>query len=597
MRRTHYLPGNKSNEMPQNCIFFDTETKWEIKEDGYEHHKLWFGYGCFTRKKSSDVWTKPEYQMFKSIEEYWEWIFNKARVQTRLYMFAHNGAFDLPVLNAFEVLPQNGYKLKSAVADAPPLILTWRKDKHTIKFVDTLNIWRMSLEKIGDQLGYPKLTMPKSKRLTQEWKQYCKQDVEILRQAVLNWFKFLIDYDLGGFAPTLASQSFNAYRHRFMDTPILIDNNTKALELSRNAYVGGRTECFKIGKFKGDFYHVDINSMYPFVMRDNEYPVKLVSVYKRVSQKELTKWCKEFVCIADVLLETDDNCYPVIEDNRLIFPVGKIRCYLSTPELVHAIEHGHLRKINKVAVYEKAIIFNRFITELYDQRLRAKKENREVDVWLLKIFMNSLYGKFGQRGRHYDIIDHVDDLDIDVWVDVDIDTKEVKHFRKFGGILQLFKDEGESRHSMPAIASHVTAYSRLLLHNLIQTAGKNNTYYVDTDCLVLNKIGYDKVQSYMDEKQLGGLKLEQHFKLMEIHSPKDYKFGDNVKIKGIRKNAIKKTDTLFEQVKFVSLKGMLNRGQLTAPMTTIITKQLKREYLKGVVHSNGNVSPFSLSHW
>ena len=41
------------------------------------------------------------------------------RKKTKLYMFCHNTAFDLPVLDAFKALPNREYKLIRAVIDAP----------------------------------------------------------------------------------------------------------------------------------------------------------------------------------------------------------------------------------------------------------------------------------------------------------------------------------------------------------------------------------------------------------------------------------------------------------------------------------------------
>jgi len=260
-RIPHRLKRNHSCEMPSNCIWFDTETKPKKDRQGREHHKLWFGYACYQRREKGRTWAKGEWLRFEKRAPFWDWLVSKSREKTRLTFFAHNGAFDLPVMAAFTELPKRGFELISAVADAPPLILLWRNGKRSIRFIDTLNIWRMSLAAIGESIGYAKLPMPDKSASTELWNAYGRQDVEVIRQACLQWFDFILDNDLGGFAPTLASQSFNAYRHRFMPVPIFIDTKEKALDLSRSAYVGGRTECFKIGQYTGDFYYIDVNSM------------------------------------------------------------------------------------------------------------------------------------------------------------------------------------------------------------------------------------------------------------------------------------------------------------------------------------------------
>ena len=84
-------------------------------------------------------------------------------------MFAHNWAFDAPVLNTFNVLFKDGWQLKNAVVDSPPIIIKYRKDKCTLKLLDTLNIFRMPLAELGDKTGYAKLKMPSNKASKKVW--------------------------------------------------------------------------------------------------------------------------------------------------------------------------------------------------------------------------------------------------------------------------------------------------------------------------------------------------------------------------------------------------------------------------------------------
>ncbi|GAH94157.1 unnamed protein product, partial [marine sediment metagenome] len=80
------------------------------------------------------------------------------------------------------------------------------------------------------------------------------------------------------FSITKASQAFCAYRFRFMDHKIYIHNDVTVQNLERSAYIGGRVECFRLGKIPGkQFVSMDINSMYPFVMKAEKYPYELVS--------------------------------------------------------------------------------------------------------------------------------------------------------------------------------------------------------------------------------------------------------------------------------------------------------------------------------
>lgn len=591
MRRPHFLPVNRSNELPSACIWFDTETKCKLDQAGRQIHRLWFGYACYQRRLTSGKWTKPDWIRFEDLPTFWEWVNSKLRPKTRLFLFAHNGAFDLPVMGAFTELPKMGYKLKSAVADAPPLILTWRGEKKTIKFIDTLNIWRMPLETLGKSIGHEKLPMPPKNACQEEWDKYGKQDVEVIRRAVLAWFKFLAKNDLGGFSATLASQSFNAYRHRFMKHKIFIDANEKALDLSRSAYVGGRTECFRIGKFHGEFYYLDINSMYPLVMHREHYPVRLVGVYKRPTKKELEAWAKDFILIADCTVKTTLPIYPKIHNKKLVFPIGQFDVVLAHPEYCEAVKRGHIKEVRQVVVYQKERIFKDYINFMYQFKEEAGRSGRDTDKHFYKIMMNSLYGKFGQRGRRYETVGECDPNEIMTWTEIDLDTKTVIKKRRFGGLEQEWIDESESRYSFPAIAAIVTSHARLLLWEAIEKAGVKNVYYCDTDSIVVNRSGFNNLDTILDDNKLGAWALESTLKEVEIYGAKDYRFDGKGKTKGVRKNATWLSSNKVRQDTFMGLKGLLQEGFLAGAIVYQTEKELTRQYNKGIVTPQGKVKP------
>lgn len=593
-RFPHYLGRNHASQLPSNCIWFDTETKPKLDSEGREHHYLWFGYAVYQRRMNDTEWEPEQWLRFTNKDMFWEWVESRCRKKTRLYLFAHNGAFDLPVTGAFTELPKRGWTLKSAVADAPPLIVTWKKESMTIKFIDTLNIWRLPLSAIGDSVGLPKLPMPEKDASQDDWDEYGKRDAEVLRVVCLQWFSFIRDNDLGGFSPTLASQAYNAFRHRFMPAKVFIDNNEKALALARNSYVGGRVECFKIGKYQGPFYYIDVNSMYPSVMKEGEFPTKLIGVYGRPTPTELEHWLHDFALMAECDIKTNRPAYPLIAKDKLIFPVGTFRCWLATPEIELAQRNGDLVKVHNVALYEKAPLFSKFIGELYALRLAAKRRGDAVNAWLYKILMNSLYGKFGQRGRIYTEIDMCDPELVDVWQEIDADSGEIFHYRQFGGVVQELQIEGESRNSHPAIAAQVTSYARVKLWNAIAKAGISNVYYCDTDSMVINEKGYQKMQSELDNDRLGEWALERQLSSITLHGAKDYIFDDIQKVKGVRAGATWLSDNHVRQTHFVGMKGLLRMGTLEAPIVYDIEKKLSRRYTKGHVGKSGVVSPFRL---
>ena len=596
-RKCHYLARNKANQLPASCLWFDTETIGTPNEDGEEVHHLNFGYAAHRRRKNDLHWCAPSWLRFTSLDEFWDWVESHCRDRTRLTIFCHNGQFDLPVLDAFNELPRRGFKMTNAIVEAPPMIITWKRGRQTIKFIDTLNIWAVPLADLGESIGLPKLDMPKSKDSMSAWNAYGRRDTEIIMTACIKWFAFLREQNLGGVSPTLASQAFNAYRHRFMPVKIFLDNKDEALEMSRRAYLGGRVEANRIGEYSGHFYHLDVNSMYPWVMAEHQYPYQLIGTYALDDFTKLGEWLRKYALVADVEINTNEPVYPCVHNNKLVFPTGRLKVTLTSPELSYALEHGHIHKITSLSVYKKANLFSEFVEFAWTERLKALDTNNTLAAWYLKIWANSLYGKWGQRGRFYVKYADTDDMSIKVWNSIHYQTSEVKHWRQFGGMIQHWVENGEATNSFPAIAAHITAEARMALWRLMTLARRENVYYSDTDSILVNSKGYERCKHLIDPRALGALKCEGEYQRVKLYGAKDYQFDELKRVKGVRRKATWVSEHTVEQVRFIGFRGLLRRGHLNAPIVTSQTKNLKRIYEKAVVTKNGHTRPLRFADW
>lgn len=616
-RRVHYIKLNHTSESPQSCIWFDTETRPDPEVKNHIVHQLVFGWAAYSYRRAGGAWVAPRWFRFTTKEQFWAWVETCQRPKVKCYMFCHNTGFDIPVLDGIRQLALAGWTLDLAVIDAPPTILKYHKGgriknddalegeklerrsqsttRQSIVILDTLNIYRMPLKKIGEIVGLEKYDMPPDWDNEALSDKYCRRDVEIIMEGCKHWFEFLRSNDLGGFAQTLASQAMRSYRHRFMNHNILIDDNEKATSTSREAYYGGRTECFRLGHITERLYLLDVNSMYPAVMADHEYPHKLIGHDKRCTIRQLAAYLEHYTVCARVTLNTSQPIYPLRKDDRLVFPTGVFTTFLSSPELSHAIAEGHLVKVHECSVYRKAPLFKEFVEYFYTSRQDAVRRGDKTASQLFKIMMNSLYGKFGQRGIVWESHHNTEDLSAKTWEDYDLETGDTIKYRQLGGLVQTQMQERESRESFPAIAAHVTAHARMLLWSLIAKAGRTNVYYCDTDSLLVNACGFKRLSHNMDETRLGFLKLEGTYDDAEIRGNKDYRFGDKERTKGVRKNAVWKDKNTVQQEQWSSLKGLLARGDMSRPTTKPITKVLKRVYMKGEVLPSGYIRPFKLT--
>ena len=612
----HVLKRNENSETVHHAIWVDTETKQidfavgtkqehhrdkdgavtvsPVVKVGEVRHVLWFGWACYKRRTRHGKWSHGEWFRFSTPLEFWQWADSHCRARTKLWVFAHNTNFDLPVLDTFKMLPQLGYELTSAIIDGPPTVLKYEQRPKTIAIVDTLNIWRTSLADLGEHVGKPKLAMPVGLPEGDEWDTYCKNDVEVMMHACIEWFDFLVRKDLGGFTPTLASQAMRCFRHKYMKHPILIDNHRAALKVARGSYHGGRTEAFYIGGPLRNVYCLDVNSMYPYVMFEHEMPYRLIDYRERLTVHDLKAYLSRGAVCADVELETTEAFAPLVQNNKLTFPTGTFRACLTSPELAYALQNQKILRVHRLAVYEQAVLFREMVGDIYTDRLDSQAKGDKVQAWMFKILLNSFYGKWGQNGRKWRTIGESEAEFPIVEPLIDMDSLEVTQVRHFGGLHQVLEREDESAESHPAIAAHITAYARMHLFALMGKLPRKEYFYCDTDSLYVSEHGFNLLRDQIDPVALGKLKLVDHYEEVFIYGAKDLVRDGVETLKGIRKSADRIDRDTYAQEKWSSLKGILRDGRLNLPSTSRILKHLRRDYDKGVVGADGFVTPLHL---
>jgi hypothetical protein len=208
--------------------------------------------------------------------------------------------------------------------------------------------------------------------------------------------------------------------------------------------------------------------------------------------------------------------------------------------------------------------------------------------------MNSLYGKFGQRSGHEEIIGRTNDLTLRVETELDVVTGKVYRIRQIAGLRLARSLDGEGRNSHPAIAAHVPGYGRMLLWRYAKIAGLENVFYCDTDSLHTNADGVARLRPFLSQSQLGSLKIEKTVKRAIYHGPKDYVLDGQTVIKGVRKSALELEPGRFQQEQWVSIRGACMISHSGGPLIRTVTKNYARVYRKGTVSETGEVSALVL---
>jgi len=610
-----YIRPNHARKFPGRMMFLDTETTL-VGSPEQGHHV--FNIGCTTYlrydwNKNTEVRSISKRHTTK--ESFIHEIVTHCYSDAPLYLYGSNISFDIAASGLIPYLTRQKWTCKIYYEKGMVFILIVSKDankgslktrsakknvsskkkpkKRTLKFLSMQNFIPTSIKKIGMKLGIEKLEIKYDTDDIESLFLYCERDVLILKQAIIQWYQFVWIHDLGGSALTVAGQAFRAFRHRFMKHKILVYGDTGINDLERLSYHGGRCECFNVGTMpKQQYVQVDINSMYSFLMEKNKYPNKVRGFIQRDNVSKLRGILRRYCVTALVYIETDIPLYAKRINERTCFPVGSFWTVLTSRELEKAFEYGHLKKVYSGVYYVRHVLFDEYVAFFYNLRLKAQKNDNMTYSTIIKLFMNSLYGKFGEKR---DIIEKTETVETDDFrIERCYDAVENKYFteRVLFHKLEIISGEEDGRNAFPAISSHITADGRLLLWDFMTCAGLENVLYVDTDSMIVTREIFDaKLKRYISDK-LGDIKIEIESDDLVLNNLKDYSIGKKSILKGVQWIEERDGKKIYKALHSYGLNTLARKGITDRAVLRPVELELKREYTKGTVAISGRVSPF-----
>lgn len=278
-----------------------------------------------------------------------------------------------------------------------------------------------------------------------------------------------------------------------------------------DSYYGGRFEVFERGQV-GEVAAPDINSAYPAVMRNLPDPETLDWMYysnESVQGRniELDDIKTSDYGVVDVTVSTDPNAkiQPFAQKvgGRVTFPVlTNARITVIAPIFEFAVKEG---LVTDYQINEAWLGHEREITEypftwlngLYADRKQWEiKEGKEKKGKLVKIVINSSYGKTCQTTEHSRIV-KLSEND-----EYELDYNEKLQPRGFMNKNQRdILDEDEvvvknvdcGRRFNPFVASYITGMTRLELHKqVVEHNLVDDTVMFATDCLMVRKDAYEE---------------------------------------------------------------------------------------------------------
>ncbi len=439
-------------------------------------------------------------------EAFLEWVLDSGIKR----VYAHNLQYDLGNLFADHLDMLNLTMVGGRVIKAG-----WRG----ITFVDSFNLFPMSVKSMGEAFGLRKL------RFDAEDREYVFRDCEIVLKALMYLLKVIRPYGLTELPNTLGGLCVRLWQ------AMGGENWNDASPLSREAIFGGRVELFSNGG-TGNIAWTDVNSLYPWAMTQ-KFPA-VISEQKDLTLYGVTrarvKVPEQEIAPLPYRVKWDDG-FDGVWPGAILFPCGNFDGVWTNAELVNAVDN-HGVKIEKI--YESwgsnhgEAYYADFVNDFYDKRLKSESDAEKL---VYKLLMNNLYGQLGMSGiittstkGNEKLFDEIRRGEMDATA--------------YGDNLLMDRAIPLPKHCNYTHASYVTAYGRLRLIEFMKKIPVKDLVYCDTDSLFFFNKG-DKLPFHTG-RSLGEMKFEGWGKKVEVYAPKMYVFDDKAKAKGVPRRLAKK---------------------------------------------------------
>ncbi len=285
--------------------------------------------------------------------------------------------------------------------------------------------------------------------------------------------------------------------------------------LTKEAYYGGRTECFKASAKQ--LFRYDVNSMYPWALT---LPVPVGQHHEVIGSKALDAFNAKLPGLYYIKTYQAPGriaCLPrrVGKEGRVLWATGYCEGLYPLPEAILANEECEQFEVVSAMVWEKEeAIYKPYIDKCFALR-QAYKLTESKFEFVIKILLNSLYGKLAQ-GTEFNSLHKLDLVKhfppnsswnpihgTDYWVE----TKQ--------GII--------AESAKPWQGAYITARARVLLYHAMKL--DSDLAYVDTDARYGSKMEVNV------GNDIGQFKFEGMAYDWVAIAPKVYRYIEYVKAK------------------------------------------------------------------
>lgn len=363
-------------------------------------------------------------------------------------------------------------------------------------------------------------------------------------QRIINWW---ITNQCGSWKDTPGAAAWSSFLRRGGESGIIRHTDEEVLHLEDRAVFGGRAAvwCFRnVGNTErwselsdappptrvgfdlpGPVHRYDVRAMYPTLLRDCRYPVRLLRREGRTTIGRLRELCRTNCCVAAVRIRSDRRELPRKVAGESEYPTGQYDTVLTTPELLTAIRLNEVQAVWEIAIYSAGTPFRGWAEWILGLRDRQKIGGNPAGELLVKTLANSFGGRLGRRKVGWtDAPNYIPRAVWGQWSYACGETGQFRMFRSLCNHVQEMEREDCRPGTLGACFAHLTAYGRNMMAMVRSSLPWRSVLWQDTDGIVITDEARPILEAsdYYHPNQWGRLRHERTFHNMRFFTPKHY---------------------------------------------------------------------------
>lgn len=334
--------------------------------------------------------------------------------------------------------------------------------------------------------------------------------------------------------------------------------------------------------------------MYPALLRDERFPVKLGPVYGAISPAHLNALLDCTGVIARVRIRTTRAEYPKRQGDEVVYPIGEFVTTLCSPDLLALRKDGEVTRVYQCATYYLGTPFRDAMLALLKARAEADPKTSPDAHALSKLVANSLAGKLAQRVGGWER--HSADDCPGLWGEyykLSGATGRAERFRHLAGAAWRWQEDKLAQGPHTSAFAFLTAYGRQMMRRIRDALPPYTVLQQDTDGLfVLPDAARQLRAGGMRTVAAPGMLREVATEdTAEFFGPKHYRFGRKWTVAGYHNADVDETRREITYDLHAPLFGQKNENAPSRVLVNTLTVGFPHPAQAGRVREDGWIDP------